>query len=119
MDEQSNKQKDIKIKWQSMHIGKINVCKDVPEELNRRKASMAIKDSCKREALKALGPNNNIIFHLFTETLQGYGPPSYAGHFGQRRWSINGYGRAAPAPAAGGKVVSVYVLSGGAVMKLA
>jgi len=41
---------------------------------------MAIEDSGEREALKAIGSNNDVILHLFTETLQGYGAPSNTGH---------------------------------------
>jgi len=80
---------------------------------------MAIEDSREREALKAIGSNNDVVLHLFTKTLQGYGPPSHTGHLSQRRWSIDGYGRAAPAPGGGGEGVFVCGLRGGASMELA
>jgi len=80
---------------------------------------MAIEDSREREALKAIGSNNDVILHLFTKTLQGYGAPSYTGQLSQRRWSINGYGRAAATPAGGAEGVFLCGLRGGATMELA
>ena len=56
----------------------------LPEEGDGGKATMAIKDSCKREAIEGIRTKKNAIFHLFTEALQSNGPPSDSCHVSQR-----------------------------------
>lgn len=80
---------------------------------------MAIKHSGEGEAIEAIRTNNNVIFHLFPNTLQGNGSPSYTRHVSQRRRGINGYGRAASASARGGKAISADAITGrGAAIEL-
>lgn len=66
-----------------------------PEKLDWREPTMPIKHCCKREPAKSIGPDNDIVLHLFPGTLPSCWPPPNTWKTCHWRWCVDSNSRAA------------------------